>query len=137
MLRHANLLRPRIAGERTRRSALCLLAILLSAAGCSLSPLAPDNPETAPSPPPEVATISGWVYENVTWGDPPVPYARIEVRSADGSTTAAVSDRRGFYQLSVRSGDVSITTSKQGHETRRCQVTLLTDMVLNFFLAPM
>src|SRR5688500_15780117 len=112
---------------------MMVLAIALAAAGCGgRSPLAPDVPQPEPSASTGLTTISGWVYASVTWGDPPVPDALIEVHAADGSKTFAFSDLRGFYQVSVRPGNVMITTSKEGHEAKTCQVRLLTPTVLNF-----
>ena len=127
----------RIAHEIPRRFAYAVLVIALTTAGCAVrSPLTPDAPMPERSPATGLATISGWVYANVSWADPPVPNALIEVHAADGWTTTTVSDLNGFYKVFVRPGNVSITTSKEGLETKTCQVRLLTHTVLNFFLAP-
>ena len=110
------------------RPACCFLVIIL-AVGCSgRSPLAPEVTSSA--------RVSGWVYASVDWADPPVPNAHIEVHAADGSTVTTVSDLRGFYEVSVPVGNVMITTSKEGYETRTYEGTLLTHTTLNFFLQP-
>ena len=119
----------RVLGRLVIVIRLCGLAIILAAAGCSeRSPLAPEASASA--------TISGWVYASVSWADPPVPDAHIEVHAADGSNTTTVSDLRGFYEVSVRPGTVVITTSKEGYDETTYQVMLLTDTTLNFFLDP-
>ena len=107
----------------------CLVTFIVAVAGCSGgSPLAPDEPA--------FATISGWVYADVTWADPPVPDARIEVYAADGTKAATLSDGTGFYQVAVRPGTVVITTRKEGYDAETYELSLSTDTTLNFFLSP-
>lgn len=117
-----------------------LAAAILGAPGCeAANPLAPDAPhEQSANLQPEQAVVSGWVYARVTWADPPIAGATIELQSADGFRATAVSDRDGYYEMSIPhgSGAVSITTSKDGYRSGSCRVTLLKDTVLNFFLAP-
>lgn len=115
---------------------LCLVAVILTATGCGRSPLAPDVPEPQRSPAAELATISGWVYASVEWADPALPDALVEIHAADGSQTATLSDANGFYEVSVRPGTISVTSSKEGHGTKTCEVRLVTNTVLNFFLDP-
>lgn len=119
-----------------RAASALLLIVLLAAAACGRSPLAPDDAEPQRSPAADLATISGWVYANVDWANPPLADALIEVRAADGSRTRVVSDSDGFYEASVRPGTILVVTSKEGHETTAREVTVLTHTVLNFFLAP-
>ena len=113
---------------------LTLAAVVLTASGCGRSPLAPDSPEPERSPATGLATISGWVYASVDWADPPLANALVEVHSADGSQTTTFSDLDGFYEVSVRPGTISVTTSKEGHEPKTCEVRLVANTVLNFFL---
>src|SRR5262245_51420392 len=99
-----------------RNCAAYLLAGVLAGSGCqAVSPLAPDGAQGAqPLSPPEsaAASLSGWVYATVEWGDPPIADAVVRVEAADGSVTTTVSDVNGFYALSVPGGArvVSITT---------------------------
>ena len=112
--------------------ALFLVAGSLVAAGCSgRSPVAPDS-----TPQPIVRTISGQVHENVTWGDPPLAGAVIEVTGADGSKKTGISDTGGFYKIAAGPGSVTVTASKPGYETQRSEFVLETNTVLNFSLSP-
>lgn len=119
------------------RTLFSLVAFILLCSGCSSpSPIAPDSKPQVSQPAAQFASISGQVYAKVTWGDPPIPDAVIEVAEADGTIRTVVTDDTGFYAISVRAGDVSITASKEGYEARTWQLTLLRDVVLNFGLAP-
>ena len=119
------------------RTLFCLTALILTASGCSSpSPVAPTTPPQVSQPAAQLASISGQVYANVSWGDPPIPDAVITVTEADGSTKTVTSDENGLYVIFVRGGDVSVTAAKEGYEARTWQLTLLKDLVLNFGLIP-
>lgn len=118
----------------------CLVALALASSACADGlPVAPTNtqqprqPETAS----EFATVSGWVYAQVDWGDPPLVDTRLTVKLADGSEQATLSDAGGFYELSVRAGVISITAAKKGYEAKTWELSLSKDTVLNFGLVPM
>ena len=114
-----------------------LVTFILICSGCSSpSPIAPASALPVSQPAAQFASISGQVYAKVTWGDPPIPDAVITVAEADGAIRTVVTDDSGFYAISVRAGDVSITASKEGYEARTWQLTLSRDVVLNFGLAP-
>jgi hypothetical protein len=83
------------------------------------------------------AKVSGWVYEEAVWGDPPLAETLITVTHSDGSERTTVSDAGGFYELSVRAGAISITAFKEGYEAKKWEFSLLKDTVLNFGLVPM
>ena len=111
--------------------ALVLVAGSLVAASCGgQSPVAP-----APQPP-KLPTISGQVQANVTWGDPPLANAVVEVTGADGSKRTGISDDDGFYRIATGPGSVTVTASKSGYATKSAEFMLVTDTVLNFSLAP-
>lgn len=119
------------------RTLFGLMAFILLCSGCSSpSPIAPGSPPQSSQPAAPFASISGQVYAKVTWGDPPIPDAIIAVAETDGTIRTVVTDDNGFYAISVRAGDVSITASKEGYEARTWQLTLLKDVVLNFGLTP-
>lgn len=114
--------------------------VILAGAGCSdRSPIAPTVPRVTqpPSEPAaELATIRGQVYADVTWGNPPIEDAVIEVVEADGAIKTAFTDEDGFYTISARPGDVSITAAKEGYEAKTWELSLSKDTVLNFGLVP-
>jgi hypothetical protein len=83
------------------------------------------------------AKVSGWVYQEALWGDPPLAETLITVAYADGSERTTVSDADGFYELSVRAGAIWITAFKEGYEAKTWQFRLSNDTVLNFGLVPM
>ena len=107
-----------------------LLTMLVLASGCT-SPVAPDRTQ----PPIVIPTISGSVYESVTWGDPPLADAVVEVAGADGSKKTGISDAAGFYKIAAGPGTVTVTASKPGYETKTLEFMLVTDTVLNFSLS--
>jgi hypothetical protein len=128
-----------------RALAVYLLAIVLANAGCeAASPVAPGIPDTLQNGTSidAAATVqmSGWVYANTTWADPPIADAFIEVRTSDGSATTTRSDATGYYELTVPRGTgvASVTTTKSGYLPTAHQVTLAkVHTVLNFFLSPL
>jgi hypothetical protein len=112
--------------------ALLLAAVLLPASGCGgRSAVAPDSTQQAIV----IPAISGWVHEDVTWGDPPLADAVVEVTGADGSKKTAISNADGFYRIAAGPGSVTVTASKPGYATRTSEFILATDTVLNFSLA--
>ena len=116
-----------------RTVALFLVVGSLAAGSCGgSSPVAPDGPQ----PPMVIPTISGRVHEHVTWGDPPLADALVEVTGADGSKKTGISDHDGFYKIAAAAGSVTVTASKPGFETKTSEFMLVTDTVLNFSLAP-
>ena len=122
-----------------QRLLCCVVALVLTSSGCAdRLPLAPVDirqlPEAATVPSPKV---SGWVYLQAGWGDPPLAETLITVTDSDGSERTTVSDAGGFYELSVRAGAISITAFKEGYEAKTWEFSLLKDTVLNFSLAPM
>lgn len=119
-----------------KKLALCVVAVIVASFGCSgRSPIAPQNTQaSAPLPPPpapaaESATIQGRIYARVSWGDPLLADARIEVKEVDGSETTVLSDADGFYEMAVRPGLISITASKEGYEAKTWEFTLSKDTV--------
>lgn len=112
---------------------LALFAAMLAVAGCGgQSPVAPDGGRPSLA----ISTLSGRVYENVTWADPPLAEALIEITGADGLKHAGFSDDHGFYAITARPGGVAVTVSKPGFEPRTSEFILETDTVLNFSLTP-
>jgi hypothetical protein len=107
--------------------ALALVAVALAVAGCGPSPVAPDGQQVIP-------TLSGQVQQNVTWGDPPLADALVEVTGADGLKRTGFSDDDGFYKIVAAPGTVTVTASKPGFETKTSEFVLVTDTVLNFSL---
>lgn len=130
----------RVAGLSTHamtRTLFFLAVLILTGSGCSSpSPVAPGATQQGSQPAAQFAAISGQVYANVTWGNPPITDAIIRVTDADGSIKFIATDEQGFYKVLARPGDVSITASKEGYEARTWELTLLKDIVLNFGLAP-
>ena len=121
----------------TKRIGIALLAVVLAVSGCgSPSPVAPTGTQQVAEAAAALATIRGQIFADVDWGDPAIADALVEVRKADGATTTVRSDEDGFYQVSVRSGIVSVTASKEGYEPKTWQLLLLDHAVLNFGLTP-
>jgi hypothetical protein len=111
--------------------ALSLVAVALAVASCgSPSPVAPDGAQ----PMPVIPTLSGQVQHNVPWGDPPLADALVEVTGADGLKRSGFSDDDGFYKIAAAPGNVTVTASKPGFETKTSEFMLVTDTVLNFSL---
>jgi len=115
----------------------CLLLVTLALSGCSGSVTAPDDPRLTGESPVEFATISGQVYANLAWADPPIADAVIAVTSVDGAEQIAVSDAGGFYHVTVRPGGVTISALKDGFQTTRSRFTVSSHTVLNFGLDPL
>jgi Carboxypeptidase regulatory-like domain len=112
--------------------ALFLVAVL-AAAGCGgSSPVAPNGT----LPPTATSVLSGQVHENVTWGDPPLSDALVEVTGADGLKKTGLSDDDGFYKIATAPGPVTVRASKPGFETKTSEFMLISDTVLNFSLTP-
>lgn len=120
-----------------RRIAFLSLCVTLAGFGCAGALTAPDDIPQSGVPQAELAVISGQVYANLTWADPPIADAVITVRDVDGLEQIAVSDDEGFYQVVVRPGHVTISASKDGYQTTRSRFTASTHTVLNFGLDPM
>ena len=113
---------------------LGLVALAAVEVGCgSQSPLAPAQVSQASAA--AVVTVSGQVYLDATWGEPPIPDASITV-TRDGAESIVNTDADGFYRISVASGSVSIAASKEGYETKAWSLVLSNDTVLNFSLTP-
>ena len=70
----------------------------------------------------------------MTWGDPPLADALVEVTGADGLKESGFSDDDGFYKIAAPPGGVTVTASKPGFETKTSEFMLVTDTVLNFSL---
>jgi hypothetical protein len=112
--------------------ALFLVAVMLAAAGCGgSSPVAPGG-----TLPPTTSTLSGQVHENVTWGDPPLADALVEVTGADGLKRTGLSDDDGLYKIATAPGTVTVKASKPGFATKTSEFMLMSDTVLNFSLTP-
>src|SRR6185295_2147083 len=85
---------------KTIALSLVAVAFALAVASCGgSSPVAPGAP-----PPTVMPTLSGQVQQNVTWGDPPLADALVEVVGADGLKKTGLSDDEGFYQIAVAPG---------------------------------
>jgi hypothetical protein len=109
----------------------CVVAAMAAGSGCSSSgsPVAPEA---------QAATISGYIYfQDAAGGEPPIANVLISVKERDGSQSTAVSNAKGFYTVSARSGSISITASKEGYEAKEWQFVLSSDTILNFSLTPM
>jgi hypothetical protein len=123
-----------------QRIGIALVVAILAGPACSdrsyVSPIAPRVTQPPPAAAAELATVSGQIYLDVDWGEPPIEGATIEVIADNGSTNSALSDEDGFYAIAVRPGNISITASKEGYEAKTWQLTLLNDTVLNFRLTP-
>jgi hypothetical protein len=121
-----------------QRLLCCVVALVLTSLGCAdRSPLAPADARQGPKAAAAAAKVSGWVYQQVVWGDPPLAETLITVTHSDGSERTTVSDGSGFYELSVPAGTISITAFKEGYEAKTWEFSLLKDTVLNFGLVPM
>jgi hypothetical protein len=115
----------------------CIAALVLASSACADGlPVAPTNTPQPRQPETAVARVSGWVYAQVDWGDPPLVDTLITVTQADGSEQTTVSDAGGFYALSVRAGVISISAAKEGYEAKTWELSLSKDTVLNFGLVP-
>ena len=113
--------------------AFLLVVGMLAAAGCGgSSPVSPDGG----LPPARISVLSGQVHENVTWGDPPLADALVEITGADGVKRTGLSDDNGFYSIATVPGAVTVRASKPGFEPKTSEFMLITDTVLNFSLTP-
>jgi carboxypeptidase family protein len=111
------------------RLTFCVGAMIAASGGCS--------PRSPLSPVADLHTISGYVYfQHPSGGEPLLANAVISVQDVDGSPRMVLSNADGFYTISVRSGQVAITASKEGYEAKVSHFVLLNDTVLNFSLDP-
>jgi hypothetical protein len=113
--------------------ALLMVAVMLAAASCGgSSPVSPDGG----LPPSAISVLSGQVHENVTWGDPPLADALVEVTGADGVKRTGLSDDDGFYKIATVPGTVTVRASKPGFVPKTSEFMLITNTVVNFSLVP-
>ena len=113
---------------------LGVVALAVVEVGCgSQSPLAPA--QSSPASVAELVTVSGQVYMDATWGEPPIANASITV-TRDGEESIVTTNRDGFYRIAVRPGSISIGAAKEGYESKGWSIVLLDDTVLNFSLTP-
>ena len=117
---------------------LCVATLVVAGSGCgsTASPTAPDARQSGLQDN-RLVTISGQVYAELGWAEPAIVDAVIEAKQSDGSVNRVLTDEKGFYEVSARPGDVSITASKDGHQSQTRQFMLSKDTVLNFGLDPM
>jgi hypothetical protein len=121
------------------RVLVVLALLLLSACGQQTSPVAPSSNASPPGQSANASvTISGYVYQELSSaGEPPIADAVITLRDAQGAESTAISDRRGYYQISATPGEVVVTATKDGYNTRESRFDVTDSTVLNFGLAPM
>ena len=79
-------------------------------------------------------TVSGTVYVDATSSEQPLAGATVLVLTGGESRTATTS-ARGFYSLSIPTGDATITASKDGFVPKSWAVDVDGDVTLNFSLA--
>ena len=127
------------AGSLTSVWAVMLTLLVLSACGGQASPVSPTNnassaTEAANAP----LMISGYVYREVSSaGEPPIADAVITLRDAQGAESTAMSDGRGYYRINATVGEVIVTATKEGYNTRESRFEVTDSTVLNFGLAPL
>ena len=134
-----------MSSQRTTAASLpavaaVMLALLgLSACGEQASPVSPTNNASAAREAANVPLmISGYVYQEVSSaGEPPIADAVITLRDAQGAESTAVSDRRGYYRINAALGEVVVTATKEGYNTRESRFDVTDSTVLNFGLAPL
>jgi len=113
---------------------LAVVALAVVEAGCGGElPLAPAQESTTSAA--ELVTVSGQVYLDAPWGEPPIADASITV-TRDGVESIVTTAANGFYRVLVRPGAISIAASKEGYQPKAWSLVLSTDTVLNFSLAP-
>ena len=119
--------------------AVMLALVVLSACGEQVSPVSPTNNACAAREAANVPLmISGYVYQEVSSaGEPPIADAVITLRDAQGAENTAMSDRRGFYAIRATQGEVVVTATKAGYNTRESRFDVTDSTVLNFGLAPL
>jgi hypothetical protein len=113
--------------------------LVLSACGEQASPVSPTNNASSASAAAHAPlTISGYVYQEVSSaGEPPIADAVITLRDAQGAESTALSDRRGYYRINATLGEVVVTATKDGYNTRESRFDVTDSTVLNFGLAPL
>lgn len=106
------------------------LGLYAGVAACGAMPGAPGDPR--------LLSISGYVYAEgtVAAGEPALADALIMVQDRERAPYSTTTNSAGFYTLSVRAGNVSITASKVGFATRETTFDIANSTVLNFSLAP-
>ena len=120
------------------KSIVFSLLIVIFATGCGgASPTAPDPAQQGLQGTVRSATIRGQVYAELGWAEPAIADAVVEAKAADGLVQSVSTGTDGFYQISARPGDITITASKDGHQPSTQQFMLSKDTVLNFGLNPM
>ena len=119
--------------------AVMLALLVLSACGDQASPVSPTiNASSASEAANAALMISGYVYQEASSaGEPPIADAVITLRDAQGAENTAVSDRRGFYAIRVTQGEVVVTATKAGYNTRESRFDVTDSTVLNFGLSPL
>jgi hypothetical protein len=82
--------------------------------------------------------ISGHVYQQPSSaGEPAVADAVITLKDAGGAESSAVTDRRGYYCIEARPGEVVVTAAKEGYSPREWRFAVAGSTVLNFGLEPL
>lgn len=119
--------------------AVMLALLVLSACGDQASPVAPTiNASSAAEAANTALMISGYVYQEASSaGEPPIADAVITLRDAQGAENTAMSDRRGFYSIRATPGEVVVTATKAGYNTRESRFDVTDSTVLNFGLSPL
>lgn len=113
--------------------------LVLSACGEQASPVSPTtNASSSSAAANAPLTISGYVYQEVSSaGEPPIADAVITLRDAQGAESTALTDRRGYYRINAMPGEVVVTATKDGYNTRESRFDVTDSTVLNFGLAPL
>jgi hypothetical protein len=116
-----------------------LTLLVVSACGGQASPVSPTiNASSASGAANAPLIISGYVYREVSSaGEPPIADAVITLRDAQGAESTAMSDGRGYYRISATVGEVVVTATKEGYNTRESRFDVTDSTVLNFGLAPL
>jgi len=121
------------------RSSIVVVAVACAACAAETM-VAPDavQPSSIPaaSAPGQHVTISGWIYTHTDSGEPPIADGLVEVTSTLTSTSTR-SGANGSYAVTVPVGRVTITASKDGHESRTLRLAASKDVALNFGLPPL
>ena len=83
--------------------------------------------------------VSGHVYQHLTpeSGEPPIAGVLITLRHAKGAESTSLTDGDGFYRIPATAGEVTVSVSKDGYQTRELRFDVTDDTVLNFSLTPL